>query len=145
MILDQQQMFSGTDVAGVLTGQVVPTGAAVASTNVIDQLAARVLGSGQDIELLTEFSATVGAVTTMQAQLIGADDAAMTINRVVLADTGVSAAFAAGSSGLLRAAVKVAKPKRFLRVEYTVAGAASQATFISGLALSEQTTLDTIL
>lgn len=145
MFLDQQQMFSGTDVAGVLTGQVVVTGAATPSTNTIDQLAARVLGAGQEIELMTEFSATVGAVTTLQAQLVGADDNAFAVNKVVIADTGVSAAMAAGSSGLLRAAVKVTKPKRFLRVEYTVAGAASQATFISGFVTSEQTTPETII
>jgi hypothetical protein len=142
--LDAQNLFSGSDVSGVLTGQAVALGAGTASTNIIDQLAARVLGAGRVPDLLVQFTTTAGAVTQIQALLVGADDAAFAVNKVTLADTGQSVAMANGTSGFLRAAIKVTKPKRFLRVEWTLVGAASAANVIAGLIDQEQTTPETI-
>jgi hypothetical protein len=139
--LDVQNIFSDAQLVPAVAGPA----AAVVSTNVVDQIGARVIGSGTPIDLLIQYSGVVGAASTLRAVLYGADDAAFTINKVVLADTGVSPVLPAGSSGLLRAAVKVTRPKRFLRIEYDAAGAAVQfGAVTAGFTPQEQTTPETL-
>lgn len=135
--LDVQAMFSDA--------QVVAGPGTVVSTNTIDPLAAKNLGAGENIELLCQFSNVLGAATQLQAILYCADDAAMTINKTVVADSGQSAVVAAGSSGLLRLGIKAMKPRRFWRVEYVLVGAASGATITCGFTINEQTTPETLL
>jgi hypothetical protein len=143
--LDVQNMFSDA--------QVVALAAAIPSTNTIDQSpsgttqgsGARNIGAGRPIDIMCQFTASLGAVSTLRCVVYGADDAAMTVNKTVIADSGISAAFPAGSSGLLRLAAKAHKPRRFLRAEYDVAGAGSQFTVTCGFTAEEQTTPETVL
>lgn len=138
--LDVENIFSDAQIVPAVAGPA----AAVVSTNVVDEIGARVLGSGTPLDLLIQYSGVVGAASTLRAVLYGADDAAFTINKVVIADTGVSPVLPAGSSGLLRGAVKVTRPKRFMRVEYDAAGAAVQFTSVTcGFTPTEQTTPET--
>lgn len=71
---------------------------------------------------------TAGAATQIQAKLVGADDAALTQNVVVIADTGQTAVIASG--GLIDLEVACfgqTTAKRYYGVIYTMTGAGGTA------------------
>jgi hypothetical protein len=68
-------------------------GVDVISTNVYDAGAAKKLfgGGDNDAELALEATATGGTTPDLRCRLVGADNAALTTNPIVLAETGVVA------------------------------------------------------
>lgn len=69
----------------------------VVSTNVYDAGAAVKLfeGSGEEKKLFVQVTASGGTTPAMRARLVGADNAALTSNPIIIAETGVSATLAA--------------------------------------------------
>ena len=89
MYVDNNLVVSGSAAAGVVAGQnIFSAGTSVLSTNTIDLGVTRDLGSGED--LYGRFEYTIAAVggTSIEHQVITADDAALTTNVFVVGTTG---------------------------------------------------------
>lgn len=90
MYIDNNLLVSGSvSAAGVVAGQnVFSAGTSVLSTNTIDLLQARDIGEGAD--LYGRFEVTTAAVggTSIEMQIIAADDAGLSSNVTVLGTTG---------------------------------------------------------
>lgn len=90
MYIDNNLLVSGSvSAAGVVAGQnVFSAGTSVLSTNTADLLQARDIGEGSD--LFGRFEVTTAFVggTSIEMQIIAADDAALTTNVTVIGTTG---------------------------------------------------------
>lgn len=90
MYIDNNLLVSGSvSAAGAVAGQnVFSAGTSVPSTNTIDLLQARDIGEGAD--LYGRFEVTTAAVggTSIEMQIIAADDAGLSTNVTVLGTTG---------------------------------------------------------
>ena len=88
--VDNNLLVSGAiSATGVISGQTVfSAGTSVLSTNTIDLGTARDMGEGSD--LFGRFEYTVAAVggTSIEMQVISADDAALSVNVTVIGTTG---------------------------------------------------------
>ena len=88
--VDNNLLVSGAiSATGVISGQTVfSAGTSVLSTNTIDLGTARDMGQGSD--LFGRFEYTVAAVggTSIEMQVISADDAALSVNVTVIGTTG---------------------------------------------------------
>lgn len=144
MILDNLLTFSGAvSAAGVLSGQAVNTAGSFLSTNTIDiaplalggNLAFDV-GAGEplDVEISVMTAPTVG--TSVQFQLIQADDAALSVNVQIINQTDAlpTASLSAGTIVALhydRAAPYA--PKRYLGLRYVNAGSIATASYFAAI------------
>jgi Bbp16-like protein len=107
------------------------------STDVIDFGSARSVGSGTPAALVCILNAKgANSDNTFRAVLVGADDSAFTVNKITIADSGVQTNPPVGPVYM---AVPAHQPKRYLRVEYTVAGTGVAYVVTAGLAMGEQT------
>lgn len=87
MIIDNYLVLSGTVAPTGVTGQTVTATGATTSTNVIDLGIGRDIGKGAVLEMAIEVvTAPVGG-TTVQFQLVEADDAAISVNVNVIVQT----------------------------------------------------------
>lgn len=89
MFLDNNLLLSGSASGSTVSGQAIfSAGSSVLSTNTVDLGVARDIGEGAD--LFGRFVYTVAAVggTSIEHQIITADDAALTTNVTVIASTG---------------------------------------------------------
>lgn len=132
MILDRQNMVSSAQaVAG--TGNLI-------STDTIDLLQARDIGTGEDqLEMFFQIVDTLAGGSSIDYQVIIADDAALTSNVEVLGATGAQTTLAGGS----RFHVKLNRRptglgKRYLGVRYVRAGTFTDGTVTAGLVLDAQ-------
>ena len=149
MIFDASLTLSGgVGATGALTGQSVNGAGNILSTNVID-LGPLPLGGNQSTDpgagnpllmaLRVMSAPTVG--TSVQFQLILADDAAMSVNVVMIGQTDAYtiASLPAGTQVLL----PVARPapyqsRRYLALRYVNVGAIASASYFAGLVLDAQ-------
>lgn len=127
MLLDRELMYSA--------GQVLPTGA-TNSADTVGFPAPRNLGAGTRVFPYLVVKAKSGTTPTLRAVLVGADDAAFTVNKITIEDTGVQTD---PPLGFIRMALPSHSPKQYTRVEYTVGGTTPSFTVDCGLALDEQT------
>jgi hypothetical protein len=137
MITDNFTIFSGAvSAAGVLSGQAITGAASVVSTNALDT-GPRALGSNQPVDLgqgnTIEIAIPVLVApadpTSIEFQLIQADDGALTSNVQVLVSSGAIpiASLPAGSIVYLNADSNVRAAKRYVGVRYVVAGTNTNA------------------
>ena len=121
MILDSQEQFSSLQSIVSAAGDVV-------STNAYDTGAAADVGVGEELYLVTRAgTAAAGAGATVQVVLQTADDAAFTTNLTEFPQTaalGVAAVTANTEISKQRLPIGL---RRYLRVVYRVAGAATTA------------------
>jgi len=94
MIIDNNAILSGsvTNAAGsagtVIAGQTVTgVGTSVLSTNTYDLGVARDIGKGEALEVAIEVTTAVVGGTSVQFQIIQADDAALSVNVQVIVQT----------------------------------------------------------
>ena len=88
MLTDALCQLSGSIVGNTITGQsVTGTNTSVLSTNTYDLGVARDIGKGEALELAFEILAAPTGGTSVQFQLIQADDAALTTNVQVIVQT----------------------------------------------------------
>lgn len=128
MIIDNYWMFSKQQaIAG-------GAGVDVIATNVHDAGAAVKLFEGgpgtNPLKIDVDFTAVGGTTPTVRARFVAADNAALTTNPIILADTGVSAAIVAADVPVHRELVPSGQrtAKQFYGVIYTQAGADNTAT-----------------
>ena len=100
------------------------------STNVIDRDVATNLGSGRQVHCYISFRgvAPTGTAPTLSTALVGADDAAFSVNKIIIGT--VSPALTAGSvpTGNPEIPIPSHVPKRFFRIEYTLGGTSPAMT-----------------
>jgi hypothetical protein len=144
MILDGNLIFSGSvSAAGVLSGQAVNTAGSFLSTNTIDIAPLTLggnqafdLGQGEPLEVEISVMTAPTAGTTVQFQLIQADDAALATNVQVIVQTDALpiANLTVGTIVPLhydRAAPYL--PKRYIGLRYVNAGAIATAAYFAGI------------
>ncbi len=124
MILDNNAVFSGSIVGSTVTGQALTTGT-ITSTNVYDLQVARDIMKGLNLVIPIEVVTTFVGGTSIQAQLVEADDAAISVNVTVLSTTGATptANLTAGSRFVLEGGrVDPFPNRRYLAVQYVIVG-----------------------
>jgi len=145
------QVSGGMTAAGAMFGQAVAgTNTSVLSTNTIDMGPPMMngvpgqlgdIGSGETLEVsFTVLTAPTGG-TSVQFQLIQADDAALSVNVEVLVQTGAIpiASLPAGSPVVLPAAHAAAyAPRRYIGTRYVLVGAIASMTVFAGLVKNVQ-------
>ena len=146
MILDNNAIFSGTvtNTAGsagtVVAGQTVTgTDTSVLSTNTYDLGVARDIGKGEPLELVIETTVAASGGTSVQFQLIQADDAALTSNVQVIVQTGATpvATLTLGKQISLHVdRVDPLSAKRYLGVRYVTVGAVSAGAYFAAFVKS---------
>lgn len=87
MITDALCQLSGAITGNVITGQAVNGAGNIVSTNVYDLGVGRDIGKGEALEAIFEILTAPTAGTSVQFQLIQADDAAMSVNVQVIVNT----------------------------------------------------------
>ena len=151
MILDNLTMLSGSmSAAGVLTGQAVNGAGSILSTNTMD-LSPNSLGGNQlgdvgggesmEFEITVMTAPTVG--TSVQFQLIQADDAALTTNVQVINQTDAFLLFNLPVGTLIPLHYDRAMPylpKRYLGIRYVNVGAVATASYMAGMVKDMATT-----
>lgn len=87
MIIDALQQFSGT--VNPTAGQLITATGNTVSTNVVDLGIARDIGQGESLEVAIQILQTLtsGGAATVQFQIVGADDAAISTNVNVYVQT----------------------------------------------------------
>lgn len=117
----------------------------VVSTNVYDAGSAKKLfqGGGEPIKLGVQVTASGGTTPTIRARLVGADNAALTTNPVIIADTGVSAAIVAADLPIIHELTPAfqATAKQYYGVIFTQGGTTPTATVNAHLVRDAQSNL----
>lgn len=147
MLLDKQNLLSDAQ-------QVVGAAGNFLSTNTIDLRAtgttsqgAAVIadfGRGQDVQVLAQVVSAFAGGTSVEAQLVMADDAALTSNLTVLQSTGAIATASLVPGYQFRlAAVPHGITKRYLGLRYVTLGVfaaagSSECRITAGLVLDRQ-------
>lgn len=135
MIFDAQNLFSDAQALTAAAGTYT-------STNVIDRSANSNLGAGNDLHVFVALTAKSGTTPTIYAQFIGADDAGLSTNPVVLATTATL------SDPAIPSSLKISIPafnagtagKRYFGIKYITTGTSATFTITAGIVLDEQTT-----
>lgn len=142
MILDQQSLFS--DAQAITT--------TANSSNVIDTLPVTGpntksgIGDGQDIVLFAQVGpANFAGGTSLQIQLVSADDAALTTNAQVHYDSGaVVLANLLAKARLIGVDLPFGKYRRYVGLKYTVVGTMTAGVVTAGLVEDMQTLNGTV-
>ncbi|WP_175982556.1 Bbp16 family capsid cement protein [Caballeronia zhejiangensis] len=141
MILDQQSLFSDAQAVTVTAN----------SSNVIDTLPSggpntkSGIGDGEDITLFAQVGTAFAGGTSLQVQLVSADDAALTTNAQVHYDTGaIALASLTAKSRQIGVDVPFGKFRRYVGLKYTVVGTMTAGTMTAGLVKDMQTLNGTV-
>lgn len=137
MYADNNLVVSGAvSVTGVVSGQTV-TGSSVTvlSTNTIDLLQNRDIGAGNDFlkMRMQTLVAQVGA-TSIDVQIIVADDAALSVNVTQIGSTGalLTSSMALGSRFMAELNTRLlSKGQRYLGVRYVIVGISTAGAFFT--------------
>jgi len=144
-ILDAFSLFSGSYASGALTGQTVTgTNTTVNGTNVYDTQAGLTLntggqnvdlGKGQEFDVEFDITTAFVGATSVEFQIVNADDNALATNATTLASTGavVLAQLTAGTR--ISVAVPKADPRtvrRYVGVRYVIVGTGTAGAVTAG-------------
>lgn len=141
MMQDAQLLLSGTinGTTNAITPQTVT--AAAVSGNTVDLLQARDLGEGTDLYGRFQVATAATGGTTMEFQIIAADDAALSTNITVLGTTGpiplarltAGARFACGISPVLGRI-----GQRYAGARYVPTGAFTAGAYVADIGIEVQ-------
>ncbi|MGF6738500.1 Bbp16 family capsid cement protein [Paraburkholderia atlantica] len=141
MILDQQTLFSD---AQAIT-------ASANSSNVIDTLPGGQntksgIGDGQDISLFAQIGTAFATLTSLNIQLVSADDAALSTNAIVHFDSGaIPVASLTAKARPVALDLPYGKYRRYVGLKYVVTGSnATAGTITAGLVEDLQTLNGTV-
>ena len=135
MFLDANLVVSGSLVGATVTGQTVTgTNTSVLSTNTIDLGAKRDLGEGEDLRLRALVTTAFAGLTSLDIQVVVADDAALSSNLTVVGSTGAIplASLGAGARYVAEINPRVGGVgQRYLGVRYVIVGAGSAGAVLA--------------
>jgi hypothetical protein len=108
------------------------------STNLVDRGAAGSLGAGTPIALIVKIGTITGTSPTLTINLVGADNAGFTTNKITVAT--LTPTIATGQADtLLHFGIPHTAAKRYYRLEYVVGGTTPALTVTAGMGLNENT------
>lgn len=143
MIIDANLTLSGSWANGVWTPQSIVGTGNIISTNVVDTGPDAIggnqpndWGSGEGLRVAFELPTAVAGATSVEFQLVSADDAAISVNTQILNSTGAIAiaSLTAGKQFTLhmdRSAPYVAR--RYVAVRYVIVGTSTTGTVIANI------------
>lgn len=133
-LLDLQNTFTAPTGSG--TGSVAATG----NSDIIDMGASTNLGEKARLGLLVHLSRKSGTTPTIAYNLVGADDAAFSVNKITIMARATVSDPAVPS--YVRDAIPNHVAKRYFRLEYTIGGTESPYFDVNAaLVLDQQTTI----
>lgn len=143
MYLDNNLLVSGSvSATGVVSGQnVFSAGTSVLSTNTIDLLQPRDLGEGEDLYGRFEVTTAAAGGTSIEMQIIVADDAALTTNVIVIGTTGAIpvASMTAGARFACAINPRLAnKGQRYVGARYVSVGTTTAGAVVGDIGLEVQ-------
>lgn len=141
MFCDANYLVSGSIVGSTVTGQTVTGTGNVVSTNTIDATQVRDLGQGQQIYLRSTATVAQAGATSVEIQAVGADDAGLTTNVVVLASSGAIpiASLTAGKRFALPLATQIGSlGKRYYGARYVIVGTSTAGAFLTDYGIEVQ-------
>lgn len=148
MIIDALLQFSGTITGNTVTAQsLVGTAQTFTSTNVVDLAGvgtgntARDIGAGESLEILIEVVQAFAGGTSMQAQLVLADDAAISSNvEVVVMEAALPIANLTAGALIPLHLDRVAPlpAKRYMAVQYITLGTMTGGSVVAAAVKSIQ-------
>ena len=149
MIIDRNLTVSGalagTALVPSLTGQTVTGASAVLSTDTVDLSQARDIGQGNDLlKAHLQVVAAFTGLTALTAEVIVADDAALTTNVTVVGSSGsipvaeliIGARFAIELNPRLNAAARLGR--RYLGIRYTPTGTGTAGSVFASFGMDYQ-------
>jgi hypothetical protein len=133
MYVDNNLVVSGgVSVAGAVTYQTVTGAAAVLSANTIDLGQNRDMGAGTDyLKMRLSVGTAFAGLTALTAEIIVADDAALSTNVTVVGSTGAVPVASLVAGARLEAEINtriLSKGQRYLGIRYTPAGTGTTGT-----------------
>jgi hypothetical protein len=145
MIIDNNLTFSGSWSNGTWTGQTVTGTGNVTSTNVLDTNPASTgaganqpldFGMGENLAIAFGVGTAFAGATSVECQLVSADDAGISTNVQILNSTGAIpiASLTAGKQFSLK--VDRSAPyqaRRYVAVRYVIVGTGTAGTIIANL------------
>jgi hypothetical protein len=144
MIQDARLLLSGAISASdnSITGQTVTgTNTSVLSTNTVDLSTARDIGEGADLFGRFQVGTAAAGGTSVEFQVIAADDAALTTNVAVIGTTGAiaTASLTAGARFACDVNPRIAsKGQRYVGLRYVIVGAMSAGAYVGDLGIEIQ-------
>jgi hypothetical protein len=120
---------------------VTGTNTSVLSTNTVDQLVATDIGEGNDLRGRFEVGTAFAGLTSLEMQIIAADDAALSSNVTVIGTTGAIAlaALAAGARFTCDINPRIgSKGQRYLGARYVIVGTGTAGTITGDIGLGYQ-------
>jgi hypothetical protein len=148
MLMDKQNTMSDDQDLAIAAGSVLSDFSIDLGASATDSLGNTVIsdiGRGSPVDLLVQVTETfVGANGTLKAELVMADNAALTSNLVVLQDSGAIpvASLIAGYQFRLRIPAGISK--RYLGLRYTVAVTTQTAGKVTATLLLDRQTNPTV-
>ena len=142
MILDKQNLFSDkqslTATSPILSTNTIDLGATGVSP-ILGQLPARDVGQGEPLDLLVQVVTAAAGGTSVVAAVIQADDAALSSNVEVLAQSGVIALASLVAGYQFKVPfIPNGVTKRYLGVRYTTVGTFTAGQVTSGIVADRQ-------
>jgi len=132
MMVDNNMIVSGgVSAAGAVSYQTVTGASAVLSTNTVDLQNARDIGEGQQVFARMSVGTAFAGLTALTAEIIVADDAALTTNVTVIGSTGAIpvASLTAGARFAVAALPRISQTgRRYLGMRYTPSGTGTAGT-----------------
>lgn len=140
MLQDSKLLVSGA-ISGVdnsITPQTVTGTGNVLSTNTIDLLQNRDIGEGNTIFCRSVVGAAQAGSTSVEIQVITTDDAALSVNLVILASSGAIPVANLTAGALIDIALPPrpsSKGQRYLGVRYVITGTSTAGSFTTDFGL----------
>lgn len=142
MILDQQNLFSDkqsiTPATPILSTNTIDLGTTGVSP-ILGQLPSRDVGQGEPVDLLIQVVTAAVGGTSVQAQVVQADNAALSSNLEVLAESGAVPTASLVPGYQFRVPfVPIGVTKRYLGVRYVTVGTFTAGAVTAGIVADRQ-------
>lgn len=143
MYVDNNLMLSGSvSASGVVSGQTVTgTNTSVTSTNVVDLGQNRDLGEGSDLFGRFQVTTAQAGATSVEMQIVVADDAAISTNVTVIGTTGAvaTASLTAGARFACSLNPRLgSRGQRYMAARYVIVGTSTAGAFTADVGMEVQ-------
>lgn len=142
MYVDNNLLLSGSISGSTVTGQTVTgTNTSVLSTNTVDLLQTRDIGEGKDIFGRFQCVTAASGGTSVEFQVIAADDAALTTNVTVIGTTGAIAVASVTANARFACDVNPrigSKGQRYVGLRYVLVGAVAAGAYVGDIGIEIQ-------
>ena len=142
MYVDNNLLLSGSISGATVTPQTVTgTNTSVLSTNTVDLSQARDMGEGQGLFGRFQVSTAASGGTSVEFQVIAADDAALSSNVAVCGSTGAIAVASLTAGARFACGVNprlASKGQRYMGLRYVLVGAVAAGAYVGDLGIEVQ-------